>query len=106
LTCVHFATTVAAFYLGAALLPTAVESAIVFRIVLVGMVFALWMGIDQHYGGLEAAREAFYKLPNWESFPPEYKLKIASNRIFGPFIYPNTFAGALLIWGPILTLAI
>jgi putative inorganic carbon (HCO3(-)) transporter len=34
------------------------------------------------------------------------KLKIASNRIFGPFVYPNTFAGAILIWAPVLSLAL
>lgn len=82
------------------------EAKIFFRILIFGLAFALWSGLDQHYGGLEATRKAFYELPNWESFPPEYKLKIASNRIFGPFIYPNTFAGALLIWAPVLTLAL
>ena len=34
------------------------------------------------------------------------KLKVASNRIFGPFVYPNTFAGAILIWAPVLSLAL
>lgn len=106
ITCLHFAATAGAFCLGATMLPTLLEAQVVFRFVIFGMFLGLWMGFDQHYGGLEAAREAFYKLPNWESFPPEYKLKVASNRIFGPFIYPNTFAGALLIWTPVLTLAL
>jgi hypothetical protein len=76
-----------------------------FRAVLVGFAFALWVGLDQHYGGLEATRKAFYESPGWENAPPEMKLKVASNRIFGPFVYPNTFAGAILIWAPVLTLA-
>jgi O-antigen ligase len=106
ITFIHFAATAGAFCLGAALLPTLLEAQVVFKILLIGMLFSLWMGFDQHYGGLEAAREAFYKMPNWQSFPQEYKLKVASDRIFGPFVYPNTFAGALLIWTPVLTLAI
>jgi O-antigen ligase len=106
LTCLHLGATVTIFFIGGVLLPSLTEARIFFRILIFGFAFALWTGIDQHYGGLEATRKAFYALPNWESFPPEYKLKIASNRIFGPFIYPNTFAGAILIWGPVLTLAL
>jgi hypothetical protein len=76
-----------------------------FRVVVFGFAFALWLGLDQHYGGLEETRKAFYESPGWENASAEMKLKVASNRIFGPFVYPNTFAGAILIWAPALTLA-
>lgn len=102
----HLASTALVFVLSGLFLRSTAEALILYRVMIIALGFALWIGWDQHYGGLEATRKAFYELPNWESFPPEYKLKIASNRIFGPFIYPNTFAGALLIWTPVLTLAL
>jgi O-antigen ligase len=102
----HFSAITVLFFLAVTFLPSLAEAKNFFRVMVLALAFALWVGFDQHYGGLEATRKAFYELPNWESFPPEYKLKIASTRIFGPFIYPNTFAGAILIWAPVLTLAL
>jgi O-antigen ligase len=106
LTVMHFVATGAAFFLAAIFLTTAREAAAFFRVMIVGLAFALWLGWDQHYGGLEATRRAFYESGALNNASPEFKLKIASNRIFGPFVYPNTFAGALLVWGPVLTLAL
>ncbi|HEY6225655.1 MAG TPA: O-antigen ligase family protein [Verrucomicrobiae bacterium] len=90
----------------AVLLGTDRSSTLFFRIMILAFAFALWQGLDQHNGGLEATRKAFYESPGWENAPPEMKLKVASNRIFGPFVYPNTFAGAILIWAPVLSLAL
>jgi hypothetical protein len=106
LTLLHFGVTALVFFLGVTCLPSLANAQLVFKIMIFALIFALWNGLDQHYGGLEAMRKTFYETPGWEKAPAEMKLKVASERIFGPFVYPNTFAGALLIWAPVLTLAL
>lgn len=102
----HLTASVFLLYFGCIFISDDRSSQYFFRVLIFGFAFALWVGLDQHYGGLEATRKAFYESPSWENAPPEMKLKVASNRIFGPFVYPNTFAGAILIWAPVLTLAL
>jgi O-antigen ligase len=68
---------------------------------LFAFLFVLWMGFEQHYGGLEATRKAFYEQPDWQKFPPEYLKRIASNRIFSTLVYPNALAGAILLLLPV-----
>lgn len=102
----HFASITAAFFLAAAFIPTLRDAQTFFRVMIFALTFALWLGWDQHHGGLEATRRALYESGAIERISPEFKLKIASNRIFGPFVYPNAFAGAILIWAPVLTLAL
>lgn len=63
--------------------------------------YVLMNGFDQQHGGLEAARQEFYKTPNWEMYPAEYKAKMQSNRIFSTLVYPNAFAGVILLLLPI-----
>lgn len=69
--------------------------------VLLGFTYTLVSGFDQHYGGLEATREEFYKQPNWQMYPKEFLLKMQSTRIFSTLIYPNAFAGLILLLFPI-----
>ena len=64
--------------------------------------YVLFNGFDQHAGGLEATRKAFYEQPNWQEYPKEYLLKIQSNRIFSTLVYPNAFAGVILLLLPII----
>jgi len=106
LTIKHFAATVVTFYLGLFVLGPAADSKWFWRMTALGFVFVLMLGIDQQYGGLEATRKAFMELPNWKDFPPEFQLKMQSNRIFSIFVYPNAFAGAILLWAPALTVAL
>jgi O-antigen ligase len=106
LTVLHFASTTAVFFLAAAFIPTLRHAQTFFRVMILALTFALWLGWDQHYGGLEATRRALYESGAIDRISPEFKVKIASNRIFGPFVYPNAFAGAILIWAPVLTLAL
>ncbi len=102
----HLGITAVVLFLGCVFLREERSSQYFFRVLIFGFAFALWLGLDQHYGGLEATRKAFFESPGWENAPEEMKLKIASNRIFGPFVYPNALAGAILIWAPVLTLAL
>jgi O-antigen ligase len=78
----------------------------------VGMGLALcWvirMGLEQHFGGLEATRKMLASSPYLPGVrmdqlqDPEYQKRIASNRIFGSFGgYPNAFAGGLVLLLPL-----
>ena len=81
---------------------------------LLGFLFCLWVGLTQHFGGLEEAR-GFIKSINWELYSPEFKArltspefqqKIASDRIFGTFVYPNALAGGIILVLPVSVLAL
>jgi O-antigen ligase len=106
-TLMHFGACVTCFYLGFFALGR-VERLTWFWLGLsAGFLLAMAGGWEQHFGGLEATRR-YFKLYQSELFPngevpPEYLKKMASNRIFATFFYPNTLAGGvLLLLAPIL----
>jgi len=106
LTIMHFGAAMLIFHIGLLALGRLPNLQPFWLLMCLSFLYIFWTGIEQHNGGLEATRKAFYADPNWQSFPKEYQLKIQSNRIFGPFIYPNTFAGAILLWCPALVIAL
>lgn len=55
----------------------------------------------QHFGGLEETRQFLYSLPNWRVLPPEFLQKVASDRVYGTLVYPNTLAGVVLLLTPV-----
>jgi len=59
----------------------------------------LVVGWEQHFGGLEATRQYFFReiYPQLKEVSPEYLKKISANRIFSTLFYPNSLAGALLL---------
>lgn len=68
-----------------------------------GVVVTLVGGWDQHWGGLEATRRQFEQLPpemRAAMDTLEFRARMASNRIFSTFFYPNAFAGGLLLGLP------
>ncbi len=70
---------------------------------IVGMAIILGTALDQHFGGLEATRRWFEQQSGEiraRLDTPEFRQKILSNRVFGPFVYPNALAGALLLLFP------
>lgn len=71
-----------------------------------GLLWMLWAGLEQHYGGLDAVRRYVYSQPGWEQFPPEYLKRIASNRIFATLVSPNAVAGVILLLMPPLAWAL
>ncbi|MBU6400889.1 MAG: O-antigen ligase family protein [Verrucomicrobia bacterium] len=100
----HFAACIFCFYLGLLVLPRPASRRF-WGALLVGFLLVLWLGFDQHYGGLDATRKLFYELPNWRKLPPEYLKRIASNRIFSTLVYPNALAAViLLLLPPLVTL--
>jgi hypothetical protein len=97
----HFVCCVLSFGLGWWALARTRMGALFWTPVLLGFLYTLFTGFDQHNGGLEAMRKAFYEQPNWQEYPKEYLQKISSNRIFGTFVYPNAFAGGILLLLPV-----
>ena len=98
----HFGATVAWFYVGMFGLGRQKNIRLFWMILLPAFVAVLWFGSEQHYGGLEATRQIVYEQPNWRDLPPTYLKKIASDRIFSTLVYPNAFAGVLLLFLPFM----
>ena len=101
----HFGGVVVSFYLGLLALARVRWMKGFWIGLLIGFAIMAWMGIDQHYGGLEATRRAVYAQPDWEQMPPEFLKRIGSQRIFATLLYPNALAGALLLLTPALGVA-
>lgn len=100
LTLLHFASCAVVFVVGWWALAPLRASPWFWTPLLIGFFYVLFNGFDQHAGGLEATRKAFYAQTNWQSFPKEYILRVESNRVFSTFITGNTFAGVLLLLLP------
>jgi hypothetical protein len=98
----HFVSCAVCFYVGLFALSGVERSAAFWLGLFGGFVVVLAVGLEQHFGGLERTRRFFYALPNWQSYPPEFLKKIASNRIFSTLVYPNALAGAILLLLPML----
>jgi O-antigen ligase len=104
-TVVHFWVCAAFFYLGLFGLSNVRRLLTPFWVgLLIGFIGVLWSGFGQHYGGLEATRRYVYEHTDWQQMPPEYLKKLASNRIFGTLVYPNSLAGVILLLSPVMLL--
>lgn len=101
----HFAACAASFYLGLLLLSRVRDLRWTWGLALVGFLGVLWLGLDQHFGGLEATRQYVRQQPDWQQLPAEYLQKLESNRIFSTLVYPNALAGAVLLWLPVSALS-
>lgn len=98
----HFAATTGCFYLGywaLSRVPRRLEGW-VWLPTLVAYTWMLWAGWDQRHGGLEATRDYVYSQSDISKLSPEYLLKLSSTRIFSTLVYPNAFAGAMLLFFP------
>lgn len=69
---------------------------------ILGFGYMLIHGFDQQHGGLDAMRKAFYEQPNWEMYSEDYRLRMQTRRIFSTLVYPNAFAGVILLLLPAL----
>ena len=64
-------------------------------------------GIYQYFWGLEITRQTIMQHPEMiKNMPETYIDRMASNRIFSTFVYPNTFAGYLLMLYPVVFFSI
>ncbi len=98
----HFAACVLCFYLGYFALGKVRRCGLFWLGLLSGFMVVLAVGWEQHFGGLEASRRYFfaYVYPQMKEVAPEYIKKLTSTRIFGTLFYPNTLAGAVLLFLP------
>ncbi len=107
LTLEHLGACVACFYLGLFALSRVDDLWAFFIGLLGGMVLVFAVGFDQHFGGLAESREYFYRQMHLypQNVPPEFIKKINSTRIYSTLFYPNSLAGAVLLFLPILLVA-
>jgi len=98
----HFVSCVVCFYLGFFVLSRVNELGSFWTGLAAGFLLMLATGWQQHFGGLQATREFFFReiYPHLKEVPPEYLKKMSSNRIFSTLFYPNALAGALLLLLP------
>ncbi|MFN7138079.1 MAG: O-antigen ligase family protein [Limisphaerales bacterium] len=103
----HFVAATACFLIGYFSLSRIKDLRLFYIFMLLGFVLVLRNGLEQHFGGLERTRLYFYTyiLPNLPEPPLEYMQKISTNRIFATLFYPNSFAGAILLFLPICAFA-
>jgi O-antigen ligase len=107
-TLAHYAACVGCFYLGIICLHRQKNLWPFFVPILAAFSLVLAIGMDQHFGGLQEMREHVYKEMQMypeKTYPPEFIKKIGSTRIFSTLFYPNTLAGALLLFAPVMLLA-
>lgn len=101
-TLLHFAACVACFYIGLLALGRVSRLTGFWIGLLIGFVGVLWAGLGQHYGGLEATRRFLYEMSSTQPLPPELIERIEKGRIFGTLVYPNAFAGVIVLLLPVL----
>ncbi len=104
-TLLDFAACTLCFYVGAFSLSRSRNCSPIWWGLSLGLLFCLWAGLNQHFGGIEETRRYLQTL-NWDLYPPQFKAKmsspefqqkISSNRIWGTFIYPNALAGGIIL---------
>ena len=98
----HFAACLVCYYLGFFSLSRLKSRAFFWAGLLCAFVLVIATGWQQHFGGLQATREFFFReiYPQLTEVPAEYLKKLSSNRIFSTLFYPNSLAGALLLLLP------
>jgi len=104
----HFVACTVCFYLGLFAV-TRLRNPVHFLVpICAAFVVVIAVGIQQHFGGLEASRQYFftYVYSPTPSVPPEYLKKLLSDRIFSTQFYPNALAGVVLLLLPMLVAVI
>ncbi|MCX8155405.1 MAG: O-antigen ligase family protein [Verrucomicrobiae bacterium] len=99
----HFLACVACFVAGRFVLARTRHPDYFWAILTLAVAVTLLNGWDQRLGGLEETRRQFEQLPpdlRATLDTPEFRARLASNRIFSTFFYPNAFAGGLLLTLP------
>lgn len=104
----HFTACVVCFYLGLFALARVRDLHGFWVGLFCAFLLVLALGWEQHFGGLQATREYFFReiYPRLKEVSPEYLKKVSSNRIFSTLFYPNSLAGALLLMLPIMLLVV
>jgi hypothetical protein len=108
LTITHFLVCVSLFYLGFFAKKGMSNPWPIWAGIGLALCWVMRIGMEQHFGGLEATRKMLKESPEILGVDPqmladpEYWKRIASNRIWGTFGgYPNGLAGGLLLFLPL-----
>ncbi|HVM60793.1 MAG TPA: O-antigen ligase family protein [Verrucomicrobiae bacterium] len=98
-----FAAAVLLFYVGAWYVRDGAATRRIFAGLALSTMFVCIMALQQHFGGLEATREYAATHIDTANAPRDFLLRMTSNRVFGPFVYPNALAGFLVVaFAPVL----
>jgi hypothetical protein len=88
----HFTACMACFFIGWFALAEVKNFTPLWIGILLGFIWMLRVGLDQHFGGLEATRRHFemYVRPTMQVVSPELIKKMAHEPIFSTLFYANT----------------
>jgi hypothetical protein len=100
-TLAHMTACVVCYYLGLFALSRVTNLKPLWIGLMVGFLLVLWLGLSQHYGGLETMRQSIYEQPDWQQLPREFLKRLTSGRIYGTLVYPNALAGFILVFLPV-----
>jgi hypothetical protein len=101
---IHFAACVCLFYLGWHNSKPGGSIIAILSVIFVAFIVVVRNGFEQHFGGLSAARAHFfmYVYPTLKNPPADLIKRMSTTRIFSTLFYPNTLAGAILLYVPLM----
>jgi len=85
------------FYVGAWYVRDGAATMHVFGGLALATLFVCLLAMQQHFGGLQETREFAAIYVDATKAPKDLLLRMTSNRVFGPFVYPNALAGFLVV---------
>jgi O-antigen ligase len=92
------------FYVGAWYARDGAATGKIFGGLALATLFVCILAMQQHFGGLEETRAYASTHVDASTAPRDFLVRITSNRVFGPFVYPNALAGFLVVvFAPVLT---
>jgi O-antigen ligase len=98
-----FAAGVLLFYVGAWYARDGAATERIFGGLALATLFVCVLAMQQHFGGLEETRAYASTHVDAATAPRDFLARMTSNRVFGPFVYPNTLAGFLVVvFAPVL----
>jgi O-antigen ligase len=98
-----FAAAVLLFYVGAWSARDGAATGRIFGGLTLATLFVCLMAMQQHFGGLEETRAYASTHVDASTAPRDFLARMTSNRVFGPFVYPNALAGFLVVaFAPVL----
>jgi hypothetical protein len=93
----QFIGAVVCFYVGYLVVGGLPGNRRIWPFLLAAFVYVLFKGFSQHYGELEETRRYFFLYTDPAKITPEMAGKMNSDRVFSTLLYPNTFAGVILL---------
>jgi hypothetical protein len=103
----HFSACVILFYLGCFALKRVRNPWPLWAALALALCWVMRIGLEQHFGGLEATRRFIYSMKDGTGVPPDllhdptYLKRIASSRIFSTFSNSDALAGCIVLLLPV-----